>query len=164
MIVRMSSSIVSNHGSKNMMGASVNMAITIFGFVLSALFIVVICCRLLCSRFRHRGPQSSSLDNAFDRRRATMSSVHSLDSYICFGIKIFMFCFLRSLSPSISTTLVLIDEMLVKEFKMVNANLLFSTPILLRENLQNHGNVVKIYSLKCLFYSFFTLIRYNEHQ
>ena len=97
MIVRMSSSIVSNHGSKSMMGATVNMAITIFGFVLSALFIVVICCRLLCSRFRHRGPQSSSLDNALDRRRPTMSSVHSLDSYICFGIKIFMFCLFRSL-------------------------------------------------------------------
>ncbi|KAI5059558.1 hypothetical protein GOP47_0025877 [Adiantum capillus-veneris] len=41
---------------------NMNMTVTIFGFVLSALFVLMICCRLLC--FRLRGRQDNILESA----------------------------------------------------------------------------------------------------
>eukprot|EP00250_Pteridium_aquilinum_P011963 c2041_g1_i2 orf=361-1278(-) len=68
----------------SMMSNNMNMAITIFGFVLSALFIMVICCRLLCSRFRqHNNP----LEMFQSEERSTIQrSIHGLEPSVvtCF--------------------------------------------------------------------------------
>lgn len=54
-----------------------NMAITIFGFVLSALFIMVICCRLLCSRFRQHNIPLDMFQS--DSRSTIERSIHGLE-------------------------------------------------------------------------------------
>ncbi|KAI5082207.1 hypothetical protein GOP47_0001950 [Adiantum capillus-veneris] len=61
-----------------------NLAITIFGFVLSALFLMVICCRLLCSRSRQNGHPLDMFQS--DSRSMVERSINGLEPSVvtCF--------------------------------------------------------------------------------